>query len=430
MPENNSCPERTETSENDGSQLKLLFFVDTGFPTFRADVAALFGVFLPRRSVLSDLVATTTPTDQTWPAGQFFNLYKKPSKRRFPGKGTLGELFDSLREYRFLRGLQPGSYDALQVRNKVRASVYAIWAARSLGVPFFYWMSFPMADIAIRTAQDKTQPISRKARLFLSLKGHLGRLLLYRYVLPRATHVFVQSDKMRSDLAAAGIPFSHMTPVPMGIDPDRFRPDIAPSDDPRLTGRRVITYLGTCERVRKVDFLFEVAAILSHDFPDVTLLVVGDAATPEDKDWLRQRVVETKTSENVVITGWIPQDQALSYVSRADVALALMAPDPLLDSTSPTKLVEYLAMSKAVVANDHPDQRKVLEESGAGICCRFDVQEFAAAVATLLSDDVARRAMAARGRPYVLEHRSYEVISKSVADVYASFRCSRQSKSV
>jgi hypothetical protein len=39
-----------------------------------------------------------------------------------------------------------------------------------------------------------------------------------------------------------------------------------------------------------------------------------------------------------------------------------------LNPASPTKLVEYMALGKAVVANDHPDQRMVLEQSGAGIC--------------------------------------------------------------
>ncbi len=40
----------------------------------------------------------------------------------------------------------------------------------------------------------------------------------------------------------------------------------------------------------------------------------------------------------------------------------------ILRAASPTKLVEYMAMGKAVVANDHPEQKRVIEESGAGYC--------------------------------------------------------------
>ena len=59
-----------------------------------------------------------------------------------------------------------------------------------------------------------------------------------------------------------------MTAVPMGVDAVLFdRAAIAPSCDPRLTGRRVVIYLGRVARARKSDFLLDVVELLRARLP-------------------------------------------------------------------------------------------------------------------------------------------------------------------
>ena len=88
--------------------------------------------------------------------------------------------------------------------------------------------------------------------------------------------------------------------------------------------------------------------------------------------------------------------------------------DPVLRSASPTKLIEYMAMGKAVVANDHPEQKRVIEASGAGYCVAYEEQPFADAVVKLLRDPAMARLMGERGRRYAIEHRAYRVIADTV----------------
>ncbi len=88
----------------------------------------------------------------------------------------------------------------------------------------------------------------------------------------------------------------------------------------------------------------------------------------------------------MVFVGQLPQAQALRYVREADVCVSPFYPTAILQSTSPTKLVEYMAMGKAVVANDHPEQKRVIEESGAGYCVPYEEQPFADAIVKLLKD--------------------------------------------
>ena len=70
-----------------------------------------------------------------------------------------------------------------------------------------------------------------------------------------------------------------------------------------------------------------------------------------------------------------------------------------------------MAMSKAVVANDHPEQRKVINESGGGICVPYDESSFSAAILDLLKSPKKSEEMGRLGRKYVERERSYTVIA-------------------
>jgi glycosyltransferase involved in cell wall biosynthesis len=71
-------------------------------------------------------------------------------------------------------------------------------------------------------------------------------------------------------------------------------------------------------------------------------------------------------------------------------------------------------MEKAVVANDHPEQLQVLNESLAGYCVPWDEDAFAAAIVRLLNDPAEAKKMGERGARYVAQRRAYGVIADVV----------------
>jgi len=73
-----------------------------------------------------------------------------------------------------------------------------------------------------------------------------------------------------------------------------------------------------------------------------------------------------------------------------------------------------MALGKAVVANDHPDQKRLIDESGGGLCVAYDEQAFAAAIVTLLNDPKMAQLMGERGRRYAIERRSYRIIADAL----------------
>ena len=375
--------------------IRILNLILDGYPTFRPDVIALFGRYLPRHDIRTDLV-TQVANDvgdsvDEWGGGRAFLCRRTGSRSR-------NQLLAFAHDIKMLFRVRPDVYDAIQVRDKVIAAVFAIWVARRRRLPVFYWMSFPMSEGYIALARNKGFSMGVMRLLFLMVKGYVGRTVIYRYVLPRCTHVFVQSDRMLDDVAALGIPRDRMTAVPMGVDLERPVPKREDAfGDERLKGRRVVAYLGSFAKSRRLDFLLKVMHEVISAIPDAVLLMVGDGNEPEDRQSLEHYAESLGIRDRVVWTGWVGQSDAWRWLANADVAVSIVPRGPLYDCASPTKVVEYLALGIPVVANDQPDQKKLLEESGAGICIEMDHAAVVSAIKRILSDPQLAASMRAAG---------------------------------
>lgn len=396
--------------------MRLLFATIEPWPTARPDVAALFGKFLPRLAVNSDLVAEAGAGPR-WGGGEVLSISGRGPR---PARYLLNVLHHAF----ILFGADRARYQAIQVRDMPLVALIGLLAARIKRLPFFYWMSFPAPEGQILLARQRGLSAGLVRFLFpLLWRGWTYWFLLYRIVLPRADHVFVQTDTMRDGLVARGIAKERLTSVVMGVDLEACRPEaVAPERDPRLDGKRVLVYLGTLARGRRIDILLDMLRILRRQFPDVVLALVGEAEDEVQEKWLRRRARELGVEAATIWTGWLPIEHGWRYVRAAEVGLSPIPRGPLLDCGSPTKVLEYLALGVPVVANDNPDQERVLREGGGGLCVPLTAQDFAQAVSRLLADEGLRRAMAASGQAHVRAARGYDTLAKRVAEKYAELR--------
>jgi glycosyltransferase involved in cell wall biosynthesis len=378
------------------SSRSILFVVRDPLPPIRADVRTLFGTEMPRHGVATELVGQGGSGDASpWPAGGMHVVGSLRSRYA----SVCAPLWDLLGLVRALRGGRP---DCIQVRDKIASGVLGRVAAALLRVPFIYWMSFPIVEGFEVRRDDIRRSGRRLGWLAHALRARVARVAIYRVVLPGARHVFVQSDAMADWLAAKGVERARMTAVPMGVDAALFdRARVQPVTDPRLDGRRIVLYLGRVARSRRSDFLLDVAALLRQDKPDVLLVIAGDAPSDDEMAWMRREIARRGLDGHVLLTGWLPQRTALGYAVRAEVGLSPIPRGTLFDVSSPTKLVEYLALGIPSVANDIPDQKRVIAESGAGLCVTMEARPFAAAVLKLLNDGALAAGFALRGPPYV-----------------------------
>ncbi|QWF71642.1 glycosyltransferase [Methylomonas paludis] len=396
--------------------LHILYFIEEFWPTHRQDVSALFGKYLLRYGIHCDLVTAEDPAASgkplsPWQSGELL-LCRVPHNRA--GQYVV-KLWHNLKS---LLTADTSKYQALQVRDMSLTALFGLIIARIKHLQFYYWLSYPQSEGQIDRA--KKRGLKGGMRFwFPLLQGWIGKFLLYKIVLPRADHVFVQSRQMRLDLAAYGIPVQRMTPVPMGVDTEVAQTDqITAATDPLLSGKRVVAYLGTLDRVRQIEVLFQMLDKIKAQIPNVLLVLIGDTEDAAHRAWLREEAVRLGVNDLILWTGWLPMTTAWSYLRSADVGISPFPRGFLLDSASPTKAIEYMALGLPVVVNDNPDQAQVVTESGGGLCVPLEANAFAEAVLRLLNDPAKSAEMARLGQEYVSKVRNYAVLANNLADQY------------
>ena len=85
---------------------------------------------------------------------------------------------------------------------------------------------------------------------------------------------------------------------------------------------------------------------------------------------------------------------------------------------SPVKLAEYFAVGRAVVANDLPGVREMVESNGAGIVFANDTQAMASAIGTLLDDPAYADTLGAAGRRAAETSYSWRAIVERTIELF------------
>lgn len=407
-------------------RLHLLYLTAEQWPTFRPDLVALFGKYLPRYGVTSDLV---TERDRAIPANADLKWLGGEAILCDIPRGRAGQyLAKTWHNIRTLLTIDINQYQAIQVRDMSLTALVALVVARIRGIPFFYWLSYPQSEGQIDRARSRGLKGGMRY-WFPLIQGTFGKWLLYRIVLPRADHVFVQSRQMQLDISREGIPMALMTPVPMGVDTEVANSQgIQPAADERLAGRRVVVYLGTLDPLRQIDVLLHMLLKIRNEIPNILLVLVGDTTDASHREWLKSEAERLGVAQLVLWTGWLDSSVAWQYVRSAEVGLSPIPRGYLLDMGSPTKAVEYMALGLPVLVNDNPDQAQVVAESGAGICVRLDPEQFAESLINLLGDKAKCREMGESGRSYVSRVRTYDSIASSVASRYHAVITNQKSR--
>src|SRR5205085_4246369 len=127
-------------------------------------------------------------------------------------------------------------------------------------------------------------------------------------------------------------------------------------------------------------------------------LMIGDGATLPD---VTRILSEGRAIDATVLTGLVPQQDGAAYLSACDVLVSPHVPNP--DGTpffgSPTKLFEYMAMGKAIVASRLEQIGEVLEDGKTALLVPpGDVDALAAGLARLADDATLRECLGAEAR--------------------------------
>ncbi len=222
-------------------------------------------------------------------------------------------------------------------------------------------------------------------------RGSLARVLraAEREVFRRSA-VVLSSNHSYAEIARGrgGVPAADVFVVRNG--PSRGRIYAVPTRPELRQGHaHLVVWAGMMSQPERVARLVDAAEelIVGHGRKDVMFALVGPGdARAGVLEYVRRRGL----ADHVALPGRVEDDLLRAYLSTADVCVAVDEPNPMNDSSTVTKVVEYMALGRPVVQFPLREMSTVCGD--ATLYARAgDASDMAARIAELVDDPEARR---------------------------------------
>jgi glycosyltransferase involved in cell wall biosynthesis len=231
----------------------------------------------------------------------------------------------------------------------------------------------------------------------------------------------VVSNVLKQELIDRGIDAGKILVNPNGVDTERNHPGVDASAlrlKLGLDSKIVFGFIGTfgpwhgaevlaaafCELIRRSPELRENAA----------LLLIGDG---ERYDAVRALVHDAGCESSVRFIGRVAQEEAREYLAACDIFTSPHVPNP--DGTpffgSPTKLFEYMAMGRPIIASRLFQIEEIIHNGKNGVLVApGDVEGWANAMQALAQDREAWRRLGSQARRDAVERHSWKIHAENI----------------
>jgi glycosyltransferase involved in cell wall biosynthesis len=293
-----------------------------------------------------------------------------------------GNMVEYLQVRRALADRRP---DFLYTRH-ARNDVGALAAARHAGVPAVLEVNCLFTGPGYREFEPMTLERASVA--------------LERRALVLATQRLAVSTPLAEQIAA--IAGTTAIVLPNGADPRRFDPERATPAAVRarfgLGTAFVIGWSGVLREWHGLELLLDALAHVPH----ARLLIVGDGPA---RLAVETHAATRQVADRIVITGRVAHESMPDYVAAMDVAV--VAHDRT-GVASPMKLLEYMAMGKAVVAPRLANIVDLVENEATGLLFPpGDATALGAAIRRLASDEGLRARLGREARVVIEQTRNW-----------------------
>jgi glycosyltransferase involved in cell wall biosynthesis len=134
---------------------------------------------------------------------------------------------------------------------------------------------------------------------------------------------------------------------------------------------------------------------------------------------VKERLERSGALEAATLTGLVPQDQGPAYLAASDILVASHVPNP--DGTpffgSPTKLFEYMAMGKGIVASDLDQIGEVLKhDQTAWMVKPGDTQSLMFGLKALIDDQPMRDRLGRAARQEVVSRYTWKEHARKIIE--------------
>jgi colanic acid biosynthesis glycosyl transferase WcaI len=189
-----------------------------------------------------------------------------------------------------------------------------------------------------------------------------GRLTSWIY--RGCDRILIQSTAFRGSVHAYGARDHQIRYLPNCAE-DLFRPLDPPADAPELAllpqGFRVM-FAGNIGKAQDFETILA-AAELTRTQPNIQWVVIGDG---RHRSWVEAEI-QRRDLANVHLLGRFAKEKMPVFFALADVMLVTLKRDPIFALTIPSKIQDYLACGKAIVASIDGEGGRIIAEAQAGM---------------------------------------------------------------
>lgn len=240
-----------------------------------------------------------------------------------------------------------------------------------------------------------------------------------------ANHIFTVSDVNKRNLMDwYHIPSDKITVNPNGVDPKVFYPDEESGKRIRkeygIQENIVVGFVGTFGIWHGVDVLASVMIDIIRKNPKIHFFWVGDGIY---KKSVIDNIEKYQLKDNVTLTGKVAHAEIPAYLNACDI---LVSPHtPQVDGAeffgSPTKLFEYMAVGKGIVASNLGQIGQVLDHMKDAILVEpGNKNELAKKILKLSNDAPLQRFLGNNARLKAIECYSWETNAKRTLKAFDS----------
>ena len=300
----------------------------------------------------------------------------------------MGALAYSAADYAAIRRTLRMQRADLVYKRHALLDVGVVLAAKHAGVPLVLEVNTAYASPALQ----RFEPLR-----FRRLAARVERVAFRG-----ATLVVAVSSPLAEYVESVAGSSARVMVVPNGTDPQKFRshPGLGNRVRSDLGWRQgvVIGWAGVLREWHRLDLLLQAVGGIS----DARLLLVGDG--PE-RPRIERLAHELGLADRFHVTGRIPHQQMPEYIAAMDIAVAA---DDRTGYASPMKILEYMAMERAVVAPRLPNIEDVVEDGhDAVLFDRASVESLQQVLIRLVGDQDARLRLGRQARHTVETKRTW-----------------------
>jgi len=246
------------------------------------------------------------------------------------------------------------------------------------------------------------------------------RVLEEKLIFKKSDGIIVYTESWKEYMSEFyGISKSNIFVVPHGVNLKLFTQNVKKSqiliNKLNLQNKKVIMYVGTISELHGSLDLVKAIRIVNKKAKNIAFVIMGEGyLKPKIMEYIKKYQLD-----NVILEGKVPQQAVPEYYALADILVIphVRRIDSELDF--PTKLLEYLASGKPIVASNLKAIADVVGDN-AILVEPENSQAFADGILMLLNDEELAKRMGENGKKIIYNY-SWEESAKKIYEAYKLF---------